>query len=343
MWAHVPAGSDITRERPRVLVAPDAFKGTFDAPAVAAAIARGLRSAGARAQECPVADGGEGTLSILLGALGGEQVPARARGPLGEELESTWGMLPDGGAVVEAAAASGLALLPERRRDAVRASTAGTGELILAAAAAGADPITVAVGGTATTDGGAGALAAIESGGGIGGARIRVACDVEIPFERAAAEFAPQKGASPAAVRQLAERLREVAGHLPRDPRGVPRTGAGGGLAGGLWAALGAELCAGADLVLDALGFDDLLANADAVIVGEGRFDAQSLQGKAASAVLARARSRGLPVHLVAGSFEPAAARRAGLASIRSAGTIEELEGAGGELARDLLRAHGER
>lgn len=323
---------------PRVLVAPDAFKGTFTAAHAAAAIARGLRDGGCQARECPVADGGEGTAEILLAALGGERVEAGAHDALGREITAGFALLPHAEAAVEAAAASGLALLGEHELDASRASSEGTGELILAAVAAGASTVTVAVGGTATTDGGAGALQAIERGGGLQGARLRAACDVSTPFERAAAVYAPQKGAGPEEVERLAARLRALAAGLPRDPTGVPRTGAGGGLAGGLWAALDAELCSGADWVLDALGFDALLAAADAVVVGEGRLDAQSLEGKAAAAVLARAHARAVPVHAVAGSLEPGIAGRAGLASARAATSARELQDAGAELARELLR-----
>ena len=216
-------------------------------------------------------------------------MPACAHDALGRPLGASIARLPGGEAVVEATAASGLALLDPAELDAEGASSAGTGELIIAAVAAGAGSITVALGGAATTDGGAGALAAIERGGGLRGARLRAACDVRTPFERAAAVYAPQKGASPEQVLRLGERLRTIAAALPRDPTGVPCTGAGGGLAGGLWSALGAELlCSGAAYVLDALDFDGLLANADAVLVGEGRLDGQSLEGKAAAVVLER-------------------------------------------------------
>ena len=239
---------------PRALVAPDSFKGTFDARAVARALAEGLGEAGWQTDLCPVADGGEGTLAILVEALGGELVEVSAHDPLGRRVDCALGVV-DGGAtaIVEMAQASGLGLVAAQERDAWRASTAGTGELILAAAGTGAHEILVAVGGSATTDGGAGAIAAIRAGGGLGEARLVVLCDVESPFEDAPRVFGPQKGADPATVVRLEERLHALAATLPRDPRGMPFGGCAGGLSGGLWAAFGAELRGGAPAVLDAL------------------------------------------------------------------------------------------
>ncbi|MDP9384701.1 MAG: glycerate kinase, partial [Actinomycetota bacterium] len=169
----------ILPERP-VLVAPDSFKGTFRASEVAAAIGRGLERAGLMPPDlCPVADGGEGTTDALLPALGGETAAARVHDPLGRELEAGFALLEGGGvALVETAAASGLGLVAESERDAEAASTYGTGELICAAVEAGAEVVLVAVGGSATTDGGAGALEAIEERGGLRGARLVVLCDV---------------------------------------------------------------------------------------------------------------------------------------------------------------------
>ncbi|HEX7609822.1 MAG TPA: glycerate kinase [Solirubrobacteraceae bacterium] len=312
----------------RVLVAPDAFKGTIPAAAVADALARGLRERGVGAQECPVADGGEGTLEALLRARGGELHTAATTDALGRPIEAEWALLSDGAtAVVEAARVSGLALIEPAERDAEGASTAGTGTLILAAHAAGARSVIVCVGGTATTDGGSGALAAIEAGGGIGRLAIVVACDVTTPFELAAEVFAAQKGASSDAVARLSRRLELLAGELPRDPRGRPMTGAGGGLAGGLWSRHGAELRSGAELVLEEVGFAARLIEADAVIIGEGRLDAQSLAGKVGGVILARARERGVPVHAVAGAadIERSDPAWAGLASLQRAGSLAEL------------------
>ncbi|HEY7077796.1 MAG TPA: glycerate kinase, partial [Solirubrobacteraceae bacterium] len=241
----------------RLLLAPDSFKGTFSAVEVADALARGVERAGGEAGRCPVADGGEGTMDTLLAALGGEKVVERVRDPLGREISAAYARIGDL-AVVEMAQASGLALVAEDERDAWAASTYGTGQLLAAAAAAGAAEILVAVGGSATTDGGRGALEAV--GCGLGDVRITVLCDVETPWERAAEVYGPQKGAGPEMVRRLTERLDAFAAELPRDPRGVPMTGAAGGLSGGLWAGLGAELVPGAPRVLDVVGFDRRLA-----------------------------------------------------------------------------------
>src|SRR5919206_583029 len=150
-------------------------------------------------------------------------------------------------------------------------------------------------------DGGAGALAAIAAGGGLRGVRLVVLCDVTTPFERAAEVFGPQKGADPAAVVRLTARLHAQAAALPRDPRGVPRTGAAGGLSGGLWAALGAELVDGAGHVLDLVGADARLARADAAVTGEGQLDEQSFAGKLVGSLAARAHAAGVALHVVAG------------------------------------------
>ncbi len=318
-----------------MLLAPDAFKGTMSAAEVAAALARGLRAAGVRAEECPVADGGEGTIDVLLESLGGEERTAACSDPLGRAIEARWAWLASSGdALVEMARASGLALLAPGERDAEAASSAGTGELLLAARRAGAGQTTLAIGGTATSDGGAGALAAIEAGGGLGGMRLVLACDVQIPFELAAEVFGPQKGASPAAVARLTRRLHELAARFPRDPRGRPMGGAGGGLAGALWAVHGAELRSGSRYVLDALGFDSRLDRAAAVVIGEGRLDEQSRHGKVTGEIMRRARARRIPVHAIVGSVEPGAVRRhwGGLASLQLAGSPEELERAAASL-----------
>jgi glycerate kinase len=293
----------------------------------------------------PIADGGEGTLAVLAGALGAELRTAAVHDPLGREIRAEYAVSPPPGiAVVEAARAAGLGLVGAQERDPWAASTAGVGELILAARDAGAGEILVGLGGSATTDGGAGAVAAVAAGGGLGGARLVLLCDVTTPFERAAALFAPQKGASPPMVRRLAERLERQAGELRRDPRGVPMTGAAGGLAGGLWSELDARLVAGAAYVLDLVGFDRLLARAVAVVTGEGRLDAQTAAGKAASMVARRAAASGVPVHAVVGSNDlaPAAWGAMGLTSVREASTEDELAAAGRELAGELSRG-GER
>ncbi|HWE13626.1 MAG TPA: glycerate kinase [Solirubrobacteraceae bacterium] len=317
-----------------MLVAPDSFKGTFAAAQVAAAIGRGLQDGGRPAELCPVADGGEGTLDALVMALGGELHAAAVTDPLGRSIEARFALSGKLG-IVETAAASGLGLVAPRERDAVAADTSGTGELIVAAIRAGAEVVYVGVGGSATTDGGAGAIKAIERGGGLNGARLVVLCDVRTPFEDAARVFAPQKGADADCVRRLTARLNALARRLPKDPRGVPMTGAAGGLSGGLWAALGAELVAGAAYVLDAVGFDARMRASRAVVTGEGKLDEQSLVGKVVSEVATRARQAGVPCHAVVGTREldSMGARILDLDHVLEATTLVELEAAGRSLA----------
>jgi glycerate kinase len=320
-----------------VLVAPDSFKGTFTATEVARAIGRGLARAGRPVDLCPVADGGEGTLDVLAAALGAELRAASATDPLGRPIEARFALAgPD--AFVETAAASGLGLVAPDERDAIAASTAGAGELIIAAIAAGARTVHVAVGGSATTDGGGGAIRAIHRAGGLDGAKLVVLCDVRTPFEDAARVFAPQKGASPDQVRRLTARLGAMARRLDSDPRGIPMTGAAGGLSGGLWAAFGAELVPGASFVLDAIGFDARMRSARAVVTGEGRLDTQSLAGKAVSEVATRARQAGVPCHAMVGTREldSFGARLLDLDSVAEAGTLRALTAAGRRLGETL-------
>ena len=286
-----------------VLVAPDSFKGTLSAVEVADAIGRGLEAEGRPVDLCPVADGGEGTLDALADAVGGELRTASVTDPLGRPIEAAFS-LGDGVAVVETAAASGLGLVDPSERDPIEASTFGTGELILAAIEAGADLVYLGVGGSATTDGGAGAIRAVREGGGLGGARITVLTDVRTPFEHAAKVFGPQKGADEDQVKRLTKRLAGQAGRLTRDPRGVPMTGAAGGLSGGLWAEFGAQLVPGAQFVLDAVDFDRRMRAARAVVTGEGKLDQQSLAGKVVSEVSTRARQAGVPCHAIVGTRE---------------------------------------
>jgi glycerate kinase len=326
-------------ERP-VLVAPDSFKGTFRASEVAAAIGRGLERAGLMPPDlCPVADGGEGTVDALLPALGGELIGVEVRDPLGRPVRAAFALLQDGSrALLEMASASGLGLVDEAERDAWAASTYGTGELIAAAVDAGAREIAVAVGGSATTDGGAGAIEAIEDHGGLDGARIRVLSDVRTPWERAPAVFGPQKGADPETVRRLEKRLAELAERLPRDPRGVPMTGGAGGLSGGLWAAFGAELSPGAPWVLDALDFDSRMRAARAVVTGEGKLDSQTLHGKLMGEIGTRTRQAGVPLHAIVGTdaLDGFGKRTIDLQRVYAATTIAEIEAAGEDLGRDL-------
>jgi glycerate 2-kinase len=317
-----------------VLVAPDSFKGTFSAAEVATAVGEGLAAGGRPVDLCPLADGGEGTAAALAGALGGDVRRAPAHDPLGRPIEASF-VLCGERAFVDTAAASGLHLVARAERDAWAASTAGTGELLLAAVAAGARTVLLGVGGSATSDGGAGALAAIEAGGGLGVARLIVLCDVRTVFEDSARVFGPQKGADPQMVDRLERRLDELAAGLPRDPRGVAMTGAAGGLSGALWAACDAELVPGAAHVLDAVGFDARMRAARAVITGEGRLDESSLAGKLVSEVATRARQGGVPCHVVCGSrgLDAMGARVLDLERIIEATDLDELRAAGRELA----------
>jgi glycerate kinase len=317
-----------------VLVAPDSFKGTLPAAEVAAAVAAGLRDGGADPVELPVGDGGEGTMDALVAALGGERRTATVADPLGRPVEAEYALI-DGGerAVVEMAQASGLGLVAEHERDAFAASTRGTGELIAAAAAGGAREVIVTAGGSATIDGGAGALAALDEAG--AEPRLVVACDVRTPWELAPSVFGPQKGADAATVRRLERRLARLARAAPRDPRGVPMTGAAGGLAGGLWAHGGASLVPGAAFVLDTIGFDDRMRAARFVVTGEGRIDRQTLAGKAVFEVATRCRQAGVACHAVVGrdELEPFEARLIDLSTVTEAGTRRRLRSAGRRLA----------
>jgi glycerate 2-kinase len=326
-------------ERP-ILIAPDSFKGTFRASEVAAAIGRGIERAGLMPPDlCPVADGGEGTLDALLPQLGGEIVAARVRDPLGREITAGYGLVEDGGtAIAEMAAASGLGLVAEDERDAWAASTYGTGELIAAAVEAGAQVVLVPVGGSATTDGGAGAIEAIEAAGGLRGAKLVVLCDVRTPFEDAPRVFGPQKGADPDMVARLERRLDELAERLPRDPRGVSMTGCAGGLSGGLWAQYGAALEPGAPWVLEALDFDFRMRASRAVVTGEGKLDEQTLEGKLVGEIGTRARQAGVPLHAIVGTdaLDPFGKRIIDLQRTLVATTLEELEAAGETLGSEL-------
>ncbi|MEU1983212.1 glycerate kinase [Nocardia sp. NPDC019395] len=283
-----------------VLIAPDSFKGTFTAAEVAETVGKGVEEAGGRANRLPVADGGEGTLDVLMVPLGLRLVTVEARNPWGTACSANFGIADNGIAVVEIAAAGGITTPHDGPRDPVAADTYGTGMVIAAAVRRGARRIVVAAGGSATTDGGVGAISAIADGGGLRGAAITVLTDVTTRYLDAARVFGPQKGADPATVELLTRRLAETARRLPRDPSGVDATGAAGGFSGGMWAQYGAELRSGAEYVLDTAGFDAAAARADAVVVGEGRLDDQTRAGKIISAILAR--SGDTPVYAVVGS-----------------------------------------
>jgi glycerate 2-kinase len=292
----------------QILVAPDKFKGTATATDVGEAMASACRAAGYRATVQPLADGGEGTLA----ALGGANRTSVVSNPLGDPVEARWRL--DGRlAVVEMAEASGLTLVggPDAN-DPVAASTAGTGELIDGAIQRGARRVVVGVGGSASTDGGYGAVQALHPVQRLRGIEMVVACDVRTKFLDAAEVFGPQKGASAAQVELLRRRLARLA-QVYLDERGVDVTtltggGAAGGLAGGL-ASVGADLVDGFEVVSEALGLYDLIEEADLVITGEGRVDSTSFDGKVVGGVVGLAIEAGVQVIVVAGEvaegFEP--------------------------------------
>lgn len=328
----------------RVVIAPDKFKDSLSAPEAARAMARGWRDVDPRADvdEVPVADGGEGTLDALLAGLGGERHRLRVAGPLGDPVDAAYGLAstPDGVvAVVEMAQASGLRHVSPARRDPLRASTRGTGELIRAACAHRPRRLLVGVGGSGTNDGGAGMAQAVgirlvDEGGrdlppGGGALRrlaridvreldpavrdvdITVVCDVDNPLigpAGATAVYGPQKGASPEALRILEEGLGHFAAVVHRDLgidlRHEPMAGAAGGLGAGLAAFLGARLRPGFQVVADVAELAGRLAVADVAVTGEGRYDRQSERGKAPAGVLGMASEAGCRRVLIAGQVE---------------------------------------
>jgi glycerate kinase len=321
----------------RIVIAPDKFKGSLTAIQVAAAIAAGLRAAigpGAELVTIPVADGGEGTVDAAV-AAGFERVPVTAAGPVGAPVRASYARR-DEVAVVELACVCGLARLPGGRREPLTASSFGAGEVLRAALDAGARRIIVGVGGSASTDGGAGLLQALGArvlGArgepiGFGGAALRdvasldltglhpalrsaaliLAADVDNPLtgpDGAAEVYGPQKGASPAEVALLAAGLERwaavVAAAVGADHSAAPGSGAAGGVGFAARAVLGAEPQPGIGLVLGLAGFDTALAGADLVITGEGSLDRQSLAGKAPVGVAKAAARLGIPVVAVAG------------------------------------------
>ena len=288
----------------RVLIVPDKMRGTATAREVAAAAGRAAAAAGWRHDEVPVADGGEGTLD----ALGGPNRTTTVTGPLGEPVEAEW-RLAGRTAVVEMARASGLALVGGAEgNDPIAASTAGTGELLAAAVDAGATRLLVGLGGSATTDGGLGALRALYPLHRLAGVEIVALCDVRTSFVDAAEVFAPQKGASPAQVELLRRRLDRLADVYLADHgvdvRAIEGAGAAGGLAGGL-AVAGATLTAGFEALADELGLHELVEGADLVITAEGFLDEQSFDGKVVGGVAQLAREAGVPVVAVVGEVVP--------------------------------------
>ncbi len=328
-----------------VVVAPDSFKGSLSAVQAAEAMERGVLDAwpDSRVVKIPIADGGEGTVEALVTATCGRYRTCTVRGPLGRPVEARWGVLGDGRtAVVEMAAASGLTLVPEGRRDPRIASTFGTGQLIRAVLDAGFRRLVIGIGGSATNDGGSGMAKALgvrlldgrgdtlpEGGAALSrlasvdlsrvdprlaATEILVACDVDNPLtgpRGASAVYGPQKGATPAVVAELDAALERYAavssGATGRDVAGLPGAGAAGGLGAGLLLFTPARLVPGIDLVLDSTRFDDQVRGARLVVVGEGRTDHQTAMGKAPVGVARVASRHGVPVLLVSGSLGPGA------------------------------------
>jgi len=293
----------------RVAAAVDKFKGTATGKQVAAAVGSACWELGHDCTELPMADGGEGTLE----ALGGANRTSVVTGPLGDPVNAEWRMY-RGTAVIEMARASGLTLIGGAvNNDAMAASTIGTGELIDMALDAGAKKIIVCLGGSATTDGGYGALRAITSPHRLRGVKLLVACDVRTRFLEAAEVFGPQKGASPAQVKLLTGRLQRLAQIYQHDygvdVREIDGTGAAGGIAGAL-VALGGRLVPGFDLVADELDLHDVIAAADIVITGEGYLDEQSFEGKVVGGVQEMAAAAGKPVGAIVGDAAPEVASR---------------------------------
>lgn len=285
------------QETRHLLVAPDKFRGTATASEAAAAMARGARAVGWTVDSAPLADGGEGIVDVL----GGPNQWTEVTGPLGESVRAPW-RFHEGTAVVETAAASGILLVGgPSGNDPVAATTRGTGELVVAALETGAERVIVGVGGSASTDGGVGALAVLADHPRVRDVELVVACDVRTTFLDAAPRFGPQKGASPEQVAYLQDRLAGIADDLARrfgiDVRSLPGSGAAGGLAGGL-AAVGGVLVDGFELVAAEVSLDGRMKAADLVVTGEGCLDQASFEGKVVGGVYRRA--QGIAVDVVA-------------------------------------------
>lgn len=350
-----------------VLVCLDKFRGCLTGAEACAAVAAGVVASGGRAVAMPVADGGEGTLAALAGA-GYRQVPVDVTGPTGRPVRAAFAVR-GSRAVIEMAQASGLDMLPGGRMAPLVADSHGTGELIRAALDHGCLDIVLAVGGSATTDGGAGLLRALGAritdargvpvgpgGAALTGAaridlssldfrlrlaRLSLASDVDNPLTGpagAAAVFGPQKGASPRDVEVLERGLRQfasvMAGSTGRDLRESPGAGAAGGAGFAALAALGARRVSGAEFVLGEVGVEDALRAASLVVVGEGRFDEQSLRGKAPVGVAAAARRHGVPVVVVAGDVRLSADRLRDIGAVAAWSLLERAGDLGVAISR---------
>jgi glycerate 2-kinase len=258
----------------RALACPASLKGVLSAVEAAAALAAGFREARVEADECPIADGGEGTAEVLFAAFGGEWHETEVHDPLERPVRARWLMLPDGTAVVEAAEALGLGLLAEEELDPLRASSRGLGELIAAALEREPGDVAVALGGTATMDAGVGMLRALSE---LGVPAIAL-CDVRSRLSEAPRLYGPQKGATPEAVAELEARFAALTSLAPVAE--LPGSGAAGGLGAAL-ASLGAKLVPGARWILERIDFRAYLREADLALSGEGRLDPTTLEGKA--------------------------------------------------------------
>ncbi|WP_122586249.1 glycerate kinase [Pseudomonas viridiflava] len=325
----------------KIVIAPDSFKDSLSAQAVADAIASGLAEVWPDAElvKCPMADGGEGTVEAVLDACEGQWMSAQVSGPLGDSVSAQWGWLAQSRtAIIEMAMASGLQLLTLKQRDACLTSTEGTGQLISAALDAGAQRVILAIGGSATNDGGSGMLSALGArfldrndqplprGGRalndlaridlsgldprLANVRVEIAADVDNPLcgpNGASHIFGPQKGASPDQVLALDAALAHFADHsartLGRDLRDSPGSGAAGGMGFAAKAYLNASFRAGVEVVADLTGLEQALVGADLVITGEGRFDAQTLRGKTPLGVARVAQRQHVPVIVLAGTL----------------------------------------
>ncbi len=334
----------VTSPTGRLVIAPDSFKGTYSAVQVSAAIARGARTRAAGSAldvvELPVADGGEGTLDALRVPMGLTLVDAPSCNPWGRPRTGRYGLRTgragEGVAVVEVAESDGLTVAHDGARDPVTAGTRGTGMLVVDALRRGAQHILIAAGGSATTDGGRGLIEEVDRVGGIGSARLSVLTDVRTRFDEAAVVFGPQKGANATQVAELTARLRRFGAELPRNPQDVVGGGAAGGLAGGLWAWFDAAIVPGANFVLEHLRLDTTLRGAVGLVVGEGRLDGQSADGKIVSALIERA--AGIEVHAVVGSLGPDADRLSHrFASVHIATDEDAMAAAGATIAGRYL------
>ena len=325
----------------KIVIASDSFKGSLSSLEVAASAKAGILEMlpDCEVVEVNVADGGEGTVGAIVQALQGEIITTEVKDPLGRSIRATYG-LADKMAIIEMAAASGLPLLLEEERNPMKTSTYGTGELIMDAINRGCDHLLVGIGGSATNDAGTGMLQAMgyrfydgqdnlitrctgetlqhiasiddsQVDKRVANARFTIACDVDTPFcgpHGAAAVFAPQKGADASMVALLEEGMQSFAAVIQskygKDVRSIAGSGAAGGMGGAFYAFVPSTLKKGIEMVLDAIGFDELIANADLVITGEGKIDYQTAKGKTAAGVLARAKRQNVPVVAMGGGVE---------------------------------------